>query len=327
MKFEQNLSMIFSDIELPEFFISEYFCEAPSDYIKLYIYCLFLKKHDSEISALDLSKKLSIPITSVEQGFKYWEERGILIKKNKNYELFDLKKVAVNKLYTPKLTSSLETAIQDTNNNVRRTKAIKDINTSFFQGVMSPTWYSLIDNLFTKYSFDEDVMIALFRYCFDRQKLFNNYLSTVAEGWHNCNIKTMNDLERYYLEADQTNKIKKSISKKLGLNRNLSEYEEAYIEKWTKEYNYPMEILEIALKKTTSKSNFNFDYLDKIITDWHDKNLISSEEINEYLKQQKAKYKEAKLLKESVANGQVPLHKYFDDTDQYSDETKFYVNL
>lgn len=327
MKFEQNLSRLFNDINIPELFITEYFCNANGDYVKIYLYCLFLCKYSSEITPLDLSKKLSISLDSVEAGLKYWEEQGILIKKNKTYEFADLKQITINKLYTPKLTSSPEDAIANNEKNTLRAQAINEINSTFFQGVMSLTWYTTIDNFFTKYAFDEDVMVALFRYCFDKQALHQKYIQAVAEGWHNNNIKTMNDLEKYYTEAEKTNKIKKSISRKLGLTRNLNQYEEAYIEKWTKDFNYPMDVLEIALKKTTSKNNFGFAYLDKIITDWHEKKLTTSEEVNAYLKEQKQKTKEIKAMQQRAESNQIPMQRYFDDNDQYSDMDKFYANL
>lgn len=323
MKFEQNLSMLFSDLNIPELFVSEYLCSANGDYVKIYIYCLFLCKYDSEISPLDLSKKLSLPLKTVELGLKYWEEQGVLIKKNKVYELADLKKIEIDKLYKPKLTSSIEDAIEGNSKNVLRTQAINEINSAFFQGVMSPAWYTDIDNLFTKYCFDEDVMIALFRYCFDRQALHKKYLYAVAEGWASNKVRSMNDLERYYLEVEKANKIKKNISKKLGITRNLSQYEEAYIDKWTVDFNYPMEIIEIALKKTTSKTNFSFDYIDKMITDWHEKNLLTPDDVSSYLKEQKQKNKELK----NIENQQMTI-KYVDDqTNQYNDLTKFYANL
>ncbi len=181
MKFEQNLSLLLGDLDIPEVFISEYFCSTNSDYIKVYIYCLYLCKYNSEISTLDLSKKLSLPIKTVEAAFSYWIEQNVIIKKNNTYELCDLKKNEINKLYTPKLTSSPEDAIATNSKNVLREQAVKDINTSFFQGIMSPSWFTDIDNLFRKYAFDEDVMVALFRYCFDRQALHKNYLHAVAE--------------------------------------------------------------------------------------------------------------------------------------------------
>jgi len=63
--------------------------------------------------------------------------------------------------------------------------------------------------------------------------------------------------------------LKKSIIKKLGLNRNLTVYEDAYVEKWAIDFGYSMDVIEIALRQT--KANISFEYLDKIITDWHDR--------------------------------------------------------
>lgn len=322
MIFEQNPSMLFADLNIPEVFITEHLCMANGDYIKIYIYCLFLCKYGSEISPLDLSKKLCLPIKTVELGLKYWEEQNVIIKKQNTYILSDLKKMEVDKLYKPKVTSSLEDALDTNSKNILRTQAINEINSAFFQGVMSPTWYTDIDNLFAKYQFDEDVMISLFRYCFDRQALHKKYLCTVAEAWHANNIKNMNDLEKYYLQYEKSNQIKKTICKKLGITRKLSQYEEAYVDKWTIDYAYPIEIIEIALKKTTSKANPSFDYIDKIITDWHEKKLKTAEEIQTYSKEQKEKYKTVKESAKQVTP------RYTDtDTNQYNDLSKFYANI
>lgn len=328
MKFEQNNSMLFSDVNIPEVFITEYLSDASGDYIKIYLYCLFLCKYNCEISTLDLSKKLSLPIKTVEEGLKYWEKQGIIIKKNKVYEIADVKKIEFNKLYVPKVTSSPEDAIESNNKNIHRTQAINDINSTFFQGVMSPIWYTDIDNIFKKYQFDEDVVIALFRYCFDKQALHKNYVQAVAEGWFNNKIKTMSDLEKYYIEAENLNKIKKTISKKLGITRNLTEFEEGYIKKWIDDYSYSMDIIELALKKTTSKTNFSFDYIDKIISDWHEKKLDSVDTINTYIKEQKQKNKEIKAMQAKLIPDQISFNKYFDqDNSQYDDMSKYYANL
>ena len=50
-----------------------------------------------------------------------------------------------------------------------------------------------------------------------------------------------------------------SIAKKLNLNRQLSQYEEGYISRWNIDYGYNFDVIELALKKTTSKTSFNFD--------------------------------------------------------------------
>ncbi len=53
--------------------------------------------------------------------------------------------------------------------------------------------------------------------------------------------------------------MKKTIAKKLGLNRNLNEYEQAYIEKWILEFNYGIDIIEIALKNGSTLVVDEFD--------------------------------------------------------------------
>lgn len=325
MNFEKNWSTLFEDINIPELFVSNHLTNANGDYVKLYLYCMFISKHNGDISPLDLSKKLSLPLSTVEQGLKYWEENGVMTRKQKNYILNDLKQQEIGKLYTPKLTSLPEDAVKNTSKNVQRTKIINAINSMFFQGVMSPTWYTDIDTLFAKYKFEEDVVYSLFQYCFDRQALHRKYLFTVADAWAQSGIVTMEDVDNYYSQFEKTNQMKKSIGKKLGFVRNLSEYEEAYVNKWVNDFNYPLDIIEIALKKTTSKTNPSFDYIDKIITNWHDRNLTSVESITAFLKEQKQKQKEIKNME---CGKQLPLQKYTDnETNQYEDLSKFYANV
>ena len=143
-------------------------------------------------------------------------------------------------------------------------------------------------------------MIALFRYCLERSALHRNYIQAVAEGWHKNNIKTYTDLENYYAKQEKLSLIKKQISKKLGLSRPLTQYESAYIEKWVVDYSYTMDIIEIALKKTTSKSNFNFDYLDKLISNWHEHNLLTTTDVNNYLAQMKIQNQNKKTLEKQT---------------------------
>ena len=300
MRLEQNeLSLLFSNTSLPDVFITEYLSEAPGDYIKVYLYILFLSKYGKDIKLNDLSKKIALPLPTIQAAIKYWEDAEVITKKGTGYIVNNIQEVELNKLYSPKITVSKE-SVQNMQKDKSRSSAIEAINNSFFQGIMSPSWYGDIDLWFKKFEFDEEVMIALFRYCFDKSALHKNYVKTVAEAWHGNNIKTFSELEEYYENQDRLNKIKKNICKKLGLTRNLTQYEEAYIEKWLQEYKYNLEVIELALKKTTSKSNPNFDYIDKIITDWYERKLLNSEEVKNYLLEFKNKSKQIKELEKKT---------------------------
>ena len=319
MKLEQSdLSLLFSSTNLPDIFFTEYLSQISGDTLKVYLYITFLAKYNKDIRLNDLSKKLELPLKTIQESIKYLEEQNLITKKNTGYIINNIQEIELHKLYTPKVTSSPE-ELEKIAQNKQRAKAIDSINNQFFQGIMSPSWYSDIDLWFKKYSFDEEVMIALFQYCFNRSALHRNYIQAVAEAWFKNNIKTYNDLDKYYEKQEKLNTLQKTISKKLGITRHLSQYEESYIEKWNIDYGYNLDIIEIALKKTTSKSNPNFDYLDKLLTDWHDRNLKTSNDIQSFLTQLKEKNKNIKTLEKN--NG-------YSNYDQrnYSDLNNFYAN-
>lgn len=300
MKLEQNEKpLLFSETTIPDIFFSEHLSELPGDYLKIYLYLIFLSKYNKDIKLTDLSKKLNIPLKSINDGMKFLEEHGLVTKKANGYIIVDLQEVTLHNLYSPNLSLSKE-KIEQTAKNKSRSKVIEHINNTYFQGIMGPSWYNDIDLWFRKYCFDEQVMIALFDYCYKRSALHRNYVQTVAEAWASNKIKTYNDLDNYYEQQEALNKMKKSIAKKLGKYNGLTQYEEAYIENWVSNFGYDMSIIELALKRTTFKQNPTFEYINNIITDWHERKLKTPSEISAFLEQRKKQDKSAKELQSKV---------------------------
>lgn len=320
MKLENSdLSSLFSNTLIPDIFFSEYLSEASGDFIKVYLYMLFLSKYDKDIKINDLSKKLVLPVKSIQDAVKYWEEKCLITKKNTGYIVNSIQEIELHKLYKPKTSLSAE-QLQKSAENQKRAKAIDFINNKYFSGLMPTTWYPEIEFWFKKYGFDEEVMIALFGYCFDMSALHKNYVQAVAEAWNKNNIKNFNDLDLYYEKQEKLKIIAKTISKKLGLSRSLTQYEYAYIEKWVIDYGYSLDIIEIALKKTTSKANPNFDYLDKLLSDWHDRGFKNTNDIQAFLTEMKEKNKNVKQLEKTTG-----YNKYEQRT--YDNLDNLYANL
>ena len=310
MKLEQSdILPLFSNTEIPDIFFSEYLSQASGDYIKVYLYMLFLSKYDKDIKINDLSKKLVLPLKVIQDAVKYWEEQEVITKKNTGYIVNNLQEIELHKLYKPKTALSAE-QIQKSAENQQRAKAIEHINTKYFSGLMPTTWYPDIELWFKKYNFDEEVMIALFGYCFDRSALHKAYIQRVAETWNKNNIKTFNDLDTYYEKQEKVKTIANTISKKLGLNRQLTEYEYAYIETWLNEFGYSLDIIEIALKKTTSKANPNFDYLNKLLSDWHDRGFKTSTEVQTFLQDMKQKNKNIQTMEKKTGYNRYEQREY-----------------
>lgn len=310
MKLEQpELPLLFSETVVPDIFFAEYLSQMPSSSVKVYLYIIFLSKYKKDIKLNDLSKKLAIPLKTITEATKFLEDNKLILKKTTGYIIVDLQEATLHELYTPNLTASKET-IEKTAKNKSRAKAIEHINNMYFQGIMGPSWYNDIDLWFKKYGFDEQVMIALFDYCYNRSAMHRNYVQTVAEAWGNNKIKTWTDLETYSQQEDKLLKIKKLIAKKLGKHSGLTQYEEAYIESWVLNYGYDMDIIEIALKRTTYKQNPTFEYINNIISDWHERNLKTPAEVTTFIEQRNKQTKDVKNLKQSVSKANYAQRQY-----------------
>ena len=310
MKLEQkDKALLFSETAIPDIFFSEHLAQLPGDYLKIYMYLIFLSRYGKDIKLNDLSKKLNLPLKTINDGLAFLEENDLITKKTNGYIIVDLQELTLHNLYTPNLGLSKEKVAQNAKNKTK-SKAIEHINNMYFQGIMGPSWYNDIDLWFTKYGFDEQVMIALFDYCYKRSALHRNYVQTVAEAWSNNNVKTWSDLDKYYEKQESLNKLKKSIAKKLGKHGGLTQYEEAYIENWVTNFGYNMDIIEIALKRTTFKQNATFEYVNNVITNWHERNLKTPAEVNAFLEQRKKQEKSAKDLQVKVNKANYEQRKY-----------------
>lgn len=270
---------------------------------------VFLSKYKKDIKINDMSKKLSLPLKKINDGLKFLEENKLILKKTTGYIIIDLQEATLNNLYKPNLTQSKET-VEQISKNKSRAKAIEHINNMYFQGIMGPSWYNDIDLWFRKYNFDEQVMIALFDYCYNRSALHKNYVQAVAEAWGANKIQTWNDLDIYDQKQEKLKKIKNTIAKKLGKYNGLTQYEEAYIENWVLDFGYDMNIIEIALKRTTFKQNPTFEYINNIITDWHERSLKTPDEITAFIEQRKKQSKDLKEMKAQVSKANYEQRKY-----------------
>ena len=107
MKIEQNdSSLIFSQTSVPDVFFTEYLSQASGDFVKVYLYLFFLSKYNKDIKINDLSKKLELPLKTIQDSIKYWEDMGLLIRKNQGFIVANIQDIELNKIYKPKVSMS-----------------------------------------------------------------------------------------------------------------------------------------------------------------------------------------------------------------------------
>ena len=282
MQFIDFKTLLYSDTLVPDIFINEYLPALKSEYVKIYLYCLFLVGKNQNPSIQDLALQLDIPLETVKKGLHFmdnlnilsWTEEGILIK--------DLKEIEINKFYRPKSTSLPEEAAESSKLSIRRRQVIEAINNEFFSSVMAISWYGDIDLWFGQYGFDEDVMYMLFRHCRDNGGLRKTYITKVAENMYTKGVKNSFDFERYVREYEELKAVSGQIQKKLKLRRRVDEYQMEYVDKWINKYGYSFDIIELALRKTANRPDAAFPYFDSILTGWYNLKLDTVEKIQSH---------------------------------------------
>lgn len=276
MKFIQKRKLELGDTLVPDLFIMNNLKSLQANEIKIYLYLLYMLKSEQEIDSDDLNKALDITNDELKAGLEVLVAEELVQKTTKGYTVVDLKEVEINKTYTQKLTKVKK---NQPDVDKKRNQCAEAINAGFFNSYMSLGWYTDIGILFNTYNFTEDVMIALFQYCKERNAINKKYVFAVAETWFNGGVKTFEDLENYLEYYDKITKMKQKIAKTLGYSRNLTKYEEADVKKWIEEYHYEFDIIEEGLKKSANTANPTIKYIDAIITSWYKKGFTTLEEI------------------------------------------------
>ena len=86
MKLEQNdKQLLFSETTVPDIFFTDFLPQLPGDYLKMYFYMLFLSKYKKDIKINDMSKKLSLPLKTINDGLKFLEENNLILKKSSGF--------------------------------------------------------------------------------------------------------------------------------------------------------------------------------------------------------------------------------------------------
>ena len=194
MKASQSTSSFFNQISVPETFLSSIMPRLAGDSVKLYMYLLYLSDKGISFTQRDLMGSLSFTQDQLSGCLLELETADLIVKSRDTITINNISEMRLHSLYRP-----MESVSPDqVSKHPARMAAIDTINKLHFKGFMSTTWYTTIDQWFTLYDFDPEVMVMLFNQCSKYNKLTNaNYAAKIAENWHANRIRTISDLEEF----------------------------------------------------------------------------------------------------------------------------------
>lgn len=121
---------------------------------------------------------------------------------------------------------------------------------------------------YDRLSFSTDLIDYLIQHCVERGKKDFRYIEKVALSWHEQGIKSPKDAQN---SAKKYDSVVYAIMKSLGKNSSPAPKELEYINRWTKEYGFLLDVIQEACDKTVlTTDNNRFAYADGILRKWHD---------------------------------------------------------
>lgn len=294
MQVSFNRMLHLSDTLVPDLFITEYISKLSGNAIRCYLILLLTFQHGNrKASPADLAQRLGVSVNKAEQALTELQQVQLIIIQSGNIELVDLKtkEIQRNLLYNQPDENVSETDIS------RREAIIKQINDTFFQGVMSLGFYTVIDEWFNQYQFEPEVVYAIFAEASSKQMLKNpGYVSGIAKNWGESGVKTYSQLNQYYKNYEARQILTQKIRKKLNIKGFLTEYQEELVTKWTEQYGYNFEIIDLAMAETVNVGSPSFKYIDTILTAWYKKGLKTVAAIETDQKEHRRQSRNAKKM-------------------------------
>lgn len=295
-------------------FVDEYMLSANAAQIKIYLYLLRMTGANLPFNISDIADRFNYMEQDVLRALSYWEKCNLLaldfdgahnIKGIRilpipvthitdtsvsspisvvdfspasapiSFEDIKEKKAeTVSKADREPHYSSSELMDFRTNN---ETSQIIFIAETYTGKPLSPSDLQSLLFIYDKLGFSTDLIDYLLQYCVSRGKKHFSYIQKVAIDWADSHITTIEEAKNHTGKYD---KSVYTIMKALGKNTNPTDPEIAFINKWSQEWGFSLEIILNACNRTVlSTDNHRFEYTDGILKKWHNAKVKSLSDI------------------------------------------------
>lgn len=143
---------------------------------------------------------------------------------------------------------------------------------------LGPTDINTIVFFSEQLHFPSDLIEYLFEYCVSNNHYSIHYIEKTALAWANEGIDSVAKARSH---CTYYNKTSFEILKAFGINnRNPAKSELEHIKRWTREYGFPMTLIQEAIRRTIEATHApNFSYTESILKKWYDGKVGSMDDV------------------------------------------------
>lgn len=253
-------------------FITEWLPEAKGDYVKVYLFGLYLcsERDGSITSAQAMAEYLSMPLTAVERAFDYWKETGL---------------VTITSLSPLKVVYNHP---REVGGKVRKFKAgrFTDFNAQlqalYPHRMITPTEYERYYDFISANKVPDELLIMIAAYCINGKGESVNwsYILTCARDWINQGIRTAEQAEEKIRQMEENSDKLRKLMTALGRKGSPDFDDKQMYMKWTQSWDFTDEvILHVA---ASCKNKGGMSKLDNLLDSYFRMSLFTVGEIDAY---------------------------------------------
>ena len=265
---------------------------------QLKVLLFLLRNSERNISAEEVSANTGVSAVQVQESVLFWQNLNVLASENQagSFPVMQMTApVAVKAKEQPLPVSEPETKKEKPVSKQRKKESLNpseiadyiesnhDIAELFktAEQVLGPVKHIMQNTLIWIHDYlglKREVIITLVSYCCDINKKEPKYIESVALDWAEKEINTLDSANEEVERLKKYNELVYKIKRSFEMEYTPTTKQKEFIEQW-QEFGFDMEIIHHAYEKCVeSIRKLSFEYINKILTSWHEKNITTIEE-------------------------------------------------
>ncbi len=158
------------------------------------------------------------------------------------------------------------------------------------------------------YGLPVEVLFMLIDYCVSIGKTNYGYIQTVGKDWGTREIDTLDKAAEQISVLRKTNSLWREFAKNAGIvNPRPTTKQTSYLRRWSEELKFGIDMIILAYEEMANHTGkLNFNYIEKILCNWHSKGYKTPEDVEKAESELKAK----KSSVESASNASYDLDEF-----------------
>ena len=331
----ETTEMDLGDTPIENIFLNDYMPMANGTYVKVYLLGYkYANDKDSniEVDNKSIAKHLQIPLEDVLGAWDFWQEKGIIVKYDKedkiNYKVkfINLKQLLIKNNSGVFSKEEEKKKIQVDHKDFIEANRMPIINEMFnsidyiLRRQTVPMEKKRVLSWISNYNMNPDVIEKAFFYAVERKGIRKiNYVEGIIRQWYDDGLTSIEAVNDKFKTQDERFYRYNKVMGSLGLaHKGINDGDLKIIDKWFDAYEYSMELILEGCERSSNTSNVTVKYIDGVISSWYRKGIKTVEDIDTMDTKEKKTYKTPNRKNPSPVKTR--FHNFEQKTDKYSEE-------